>query len=995
MGTSTVKTSAGVHSQTTITTEKPRQLIYPINSNRSKKNKSFFRRKVSTEAPSTERHKSDVRESSSSIVNVAVNSKYSKEIDEMNNLDYGLMTMSAAGEGNNKTDDEVLSKTTSNSNKDESKKTLSDQIAEGKYGLIEKELFSKTPKAPGIISYKVNPETPNDNDKNFGGLRKDEIWLAEDHLLVLKGGIPNERADDEDWKPIDDYEAPKRPVKIPINPRVPPPFPVQLADNGPLQFIGNNQFSLVNTFANETGLFNNEKGTTKTNSADKTNIFTGYGTVKNFTKDQVHDVIPPPPWLYNNNNKDDLLKQFPFNLPLPNLDPTNKSDEFDEDDPSLFYPPPYSFVYHVNYTNLAPVGPLVPGIILPPPPNFFSVYHPEQDRKPIKTPIDVLHRIQDNHLKSRLTTSSPLPSTPSPVAVIPLREVVRNSKVSPSQAPKVKSTTLRTTVYTTTPNTVRKAVEKQKFDTTTLKLHPVYVPASVTTKLYSTTTPKSTVINNQIYKNNDYGSQKHPIYFEYFDARTSNPIKPPYIQSDYESKYTNPSIYSQTTPTPIYKETIKSKKPKTFYTPQFISTTISPASIDAKYLYVTAKPENIYGSVISSVKPYPSTTEASSQSISYNSAINVPQKPLILKPVKFDEEIDAIRQTLDYYGGNKYNFPQKKPKVKAIYEFSFEANQPIKHEENFQPILSYDQKTQNYYTNKPEINYKDISELIKYNNDNNNNKNNFYQSTTESPIQYYRAKQAATLPQKNNPDPDSTRTTVVFGQKIIRPQNANYYVTNKMPWIERPIYKEISTQQQQQQHQQQQFQQQQPQKIISYQPSYEATLPVQADNYRINNRNIKYRKPAQQQQQQQQQQQHHQQNHQQHHQQQQQQYGGEIASLVNDTLVNYRYPQRPINPYSEFIDISRLPSQNQPLPQHQPIPHPPPPQYQPYPFFNHRPNQQLQQQYHHVPLDVIKFNSNFEYPLPQINPESVSITFYNRPVQKVSPNNNYYVTPRN
>ena len=980
MGTSTVKSTAGFLIPTT-TTEKPRQLIYPINSIRSKKNKGYFRRKVTTEAPVIERKKSDVRESSSSssIVNVAVNNKYSKDIDEMNNLDYGLMTMSAAGEGNNKTNDE------SNSNKDESKKTLSDQIAEGKYGLIEKELFSKTPKSPGIISYKVNSETPNDNDQNFGGLSKDEIWLSVDHLLVLKGGITNEKANDEDWKPIDDYEAPKRPVKIPINPRVPPPFPVQLADNGPLQFIGNNQFSLVNTFSNETGLFNNEKGTTKTNGIDKTNIFTGYGSIKNFTKDQIHDVIPPPPWLYNN-NKDDILKQFPFNLPLPNVDPLNKSDEFDEDDPALFYPPPYSFVYHVNYTNLAPVGPLVPGIILPPPPNFFSVYHPEQDRKPIKTPIDVLHRIQDNQLKSRLTTSSPLPppSTSSPVAVIPLREVVRKSKVSPSQTPKIKSTTTRTTIYTSTttpPNTVRKAVEKQKFDTTTLKLHPVYVPASVTTKLYSTTTPKPTVINNQIYKNNDYGSQKHPIYFEYFDARTSNPIKPPYIQSDYDSKYTNPSIYTQTTPTPIYKETIKAKKPKTFYTPQFISTTISPASIDTKYLYVTAKPENIYVSDISSVKPYPSTTEASS--ISYNSA--VPQKPLKLKPVKFDEEIDAIRQTLDFYGGNKYNFPQKKPKVKAIYEFSFEANQPIKHEDNFQPILSYDQKTQNYYTNKPEINYKDFSELIKYNNDN-KNKNSYYQSTTEIPIQYYRAKQAVSLPQKNSDPDSSTRTTVVFGQKIIRPQNANYYVTNKMPWLERPIYKEISTQQQQQQQQQQQlqqqqqFQQQQPQKIISYQPSYEASLPTQADNYRINNRNIKYRKPVQHQHQQQQQ-----------HHQQQQQYGSEIASLVNDTLVNYSYPQRPINPYSEFIDISRIPPQNQPI-SHPP---PPPPQYQPYPFFNQRPNQQLQQQYHHVPLDVIKFNSNFEYPLPQINPESVSITFYNRPMQKVSPNNNYYVTPRN
>lgn len=70
---------------------------------------------------------------------------------------------------------------------DEEKKTLSQQVADGKYGLIQKELFSKPAKKPGVISYGSNPEVPKDNINNLGGLQKNEIWLADNHLLVLKG----------------------------------------------------------------------------------------------------------------------------------------------------------------------------------------------------------------------------------------------------------------------------------------------------------------------------------------------------------------------------------------------------------------------------------------------------------------------------------------------------------------------------------------------------------------------------------------------------------------------------------------------------------------------------------------------------------------------------------------------------------------------------------------------------------------------------------------
>ena len=870
--------------------------------------------------------------------------------------------MSAAGEGaHNISEDKELSKTLSKeTKKDEKQKTLSDQIAEGKYGLIEKELFSKVQKAPGIISYKTNSETPDDNEKTLGGLEKDDIWLAEDHLLVLKGGSPNKKKNNahEDWKPIDDYEAPKRPVKIPLNPRVPPPFPVNFKDGEPLQFIGQNKFSLFNPQTNETDLFRNDKGNGPANfhqadSPDSKNIFAGSGTFQNFTKNQVHDVIPPPPWLFHNTHKDnDLLKQFPFNLPLPDQ-ALNRTEDFDEDDPAFFYPPPYSFVYKINYTNLAPVGPLVPGIILPPPPNFFSVYNPDENKQPIKTPIDVINRIKDIQLNNRLTAKSSTTSAPykSSAYTPTFRETPRKTKVS-STTPttrlyKTKSTTLRSSnpTYITTSSQSTKFQEdltrkEHQFDTTTLKVHSVSLPSSNSNgKVYSTTVaPQRSIIKP--YKQ-DYGTQAHPIYFEYFDARTAIPIKAnPFVENTYRTE----PVYTQstsTTPqfTPTFRETTKgnSKKPKSFYQPQYVSSTISPhpQHVEAKFLFVTPKPEPQYGSVSSAPQQNPAGTENPN---SYY------QKPLVLKPVgRFEDEIAAIRQTLDFYNSKKYT--QKVPKVKAVYEFSFEASKH-KNQDEFKPMLSYDQKS--YYSPKTNINYSQLSELIKT--------NSYYPTTTETSVKYYRTKQSATLqPKKNQQVETSAAPQMAYGQKL-RPQNVNYYV--------RPMFKEVVP-----------SQQQQSQKIISY-PSFDMQqAPIHLDHGdRINNRNVKYRKP-------------------QHAQQQQQQFygqAGEVASLINDTLVNYKNPQRPINPYSEFIDISRLPPPNnaQNIPQYVP-PHTHHPIYVPGSF--QRPILQQQQQYHQHPLDIVKF----EYPqIPQINPDSVHITFYNRPMVEKS-DERYYVTSRN
>lgn len=210
---------------------------------------------------------------------------------------------------------------------DEETKSLSQQVKEGKYGLIQ-ELFSAQPSRPGILSYTPNKEVPKDTEQNFGGLKPDEIWLSEGHMLVLSGF----NKDEDDWEPIDDYQAPPRQVKLPSNPSVPPPFLVQLQDGGP----------------------------------------TGFVSSKNGFNPALQQFRPPPPGNLRQGNG--LGAQPPFPLPdqpfLPPNPELNKT--LDEDDPSIYYPPPYDFSFRSEATTELPPGPLVPGIVLPPPPSFFA-----------------------------------------------------------------------------------------------------------------------------------------------------------------------------------------------------------------------------------------------------------------------------------------------------------------------------------------------------------------------------------------------------------------------------------------------------------------------------------------------------------------------------------------------------------------------------------------------------------------------------------------------
>lgn len=347
---------------------------------------------------------------------------------------------------------------------EDEKKTLSQQVKEGKYGLIQNEIYGERPNRPGIISYLGNPEVPKDTIDNLGGLDEEEIWLAENHVLVLKGGSfpeheqDGQRTDGANWPPIDDYKAPQRQVKIPARPRIPPPFPVQLTDGGPIQIIGPN--GTAENIGNGTLDHNADSLYTKGVLPGEEPFFAITPNRTVFTPD-----FGPPGLNLSVEEKSSRGNERkgvkserqppvafpPFYHAIPPgavfvPPPSNNQSDYDEEDQSIYYPPPYSFYYPQDNTTAVPPGPLVPGIILPPPPNFFSALDDKKTttkkytkRPPETTPSSPKSR--PTYLPPRkVTTKQYKTSTVLPSSII---------KVTPSSSISTKTSYDRATINAT------------------------------------------------------------------------------------------------------------------------------------------------------------------------------------------------------------------------------------------------------------------------------------------------------------------------------------------------------------------------------------------------------------------------------------------------------------------------------------------------------------------------------------------------------------------
>lgn len=859
-------------------------------------------------------------------------------LSDDNKLDGGLIGASA-GDG----------KLTTSSKKDESKKTLADQVAEGKYGLIQTEIFNKIPKRPGVISYLPNPEVPSDTADNYGGLDEDDIWLAEDHLLVLKGGNLNKKHKNDPWKPIDDYEAPERQVKIPDNPKVPPPFLVQLQKDGPIQFISNNQFPLINPFTNESLLLFPEGGFPKTETFDshKKDIFARPGANENSTNNNGYQYLPPiMPWNYNDNQTfvnpfvNMQLPPFPFPFPNGSLENSNITDYFDEDDPSLYYPPPYSFVYKSNYTPAVAPGPLVPGIILPPPPDFFGR---------LETP----------------TTPIPITSTLKPYKQI-IRPVTRVTTIRPVTLKlKPKQNYVTEKIIPTTPLSTRPSSSTTTMRAVTQLKKITEIPPEIISFV-----PRDAITN----KNMD-SLKGNPIYFEYFDAKVGNQPSTNYYNVE-QSTQPQPVSYKvdlQQPPKAHYKQSEvtqlrpqkKVKRPYNAYLP------LQPFDYD-KYVYITPKPEIIPNGISNNVIP---TVET------------IPNRPL----QSFQKEVETIRQTLQYYKTPPpYDVPRK-PKTKAVYEYSFDASTGSNNKQfippttfdttPFKPMVQYSAllnaenefKAMPYTTEYPQNYYTGNN----FDNTPSHRVNGARNYSPKKPTQQYLPNaygNDATSPTHYEQPPKDTQS---YDQFNFYNTNAEYTTNHsptqtQQPWIsiEKQVFREIHPKEANVQiHGNQRpiqvypqgYQQQGPYDHYYYKNPNRSSYPNVEQNYQKytpKNPNVYYKQieairqqlrryPQNQQE----------------------------ISLINDTVVNYKHPRPTINPDSEFINVNHynqhkvqqqqqqqqqiLQQQQQQQHQHQQQQRLPPQPTNPNNFY----------QPHPIPLnkDILV---NYKYPLPEINPDS-------------------------
>ncbi|XP_037931566.1 extensin-2-like, partial [Teleopsis dalmanni] len=687
------------------------------------------------------------------------------------------------------------------------------------------------------------------------------------------------------------------------------------------------------------------------------------------------------------------LGPFPFGR-NGSLENSNGTDYFDEDDPSLYYPPAYSFVYKNNYSNPVPPGPIVPGIVLPPPPEQFSRLEKEEkittsSPPPSTTYLPTRHRIYS-------TTS--VPTTISTTTAIPHRQVI--TKISEYTPKTITITPIPTTVPTPiqTKTVVRfpPSPPPTPISSVTPPVEPVPVPVAVPVPIYPSnhyqterpsivsfvpTTPSSTT---------DTLSKSNPIYYEYVEAKrkptTSNVI------DDFLSTTNKPPVSER--PVKLYPANKRPSKGQNHrhYLPA------NRPFIQENIVYITPKPEVRY-------KPPTHVTL---------------YKPRPLE--NFENEVNAIRETLRYYQNQQLrdnNIPRT-PKAKTVYEYSFDATknlqpvQPIANDDFKPPTEFDDQPFQPMVTYSPPVDDENSFRAVAF--------DKVDSKTQEQPQPKY---QTSTTLIPVEPEAQYQRTSQGRSKKL--------RLTAK--YLEQPLVASYQRQQQQQDPRISQEFQSTPRTILTTQAPWASIDESRITDYRHpqqqreqyervqipyknrfpgyyygppqppirqNNRFydepfqgpvrkiINYRPllpPAQQ------------------HQQQQ----SPVWSLENDTYVNYAPNRPPLNPEAEFIDpyqtIPLNPYRNQgprlPLP---PLSH----QSQYYaPPQRLSPSLRQQQQPHSLHRDILV---NYRQPLPPLNPESEYISHpqvvRNQPQQVYRENdyrqlpnvgeqgNVYYITPK-
>ncbi|KAG7203685.1 hypothetical protein KM043_013713 [Ampulex compressa] len=808
---------------------------------------------------------------------------------------------------------------------DDERKTLSQQVKEGKYGLIQNEIYGEQPKRPGIISYLGNPEVPKDTIDNLGGLDEEEIWLAENHMLVLKGGrFPGHEGaqgsgDDggQRWPPIDDYKAPRRQVKIPPRPKVPPPFPVQLTEGGPVQIIGSNG---TKEDANGTLDYRTDSLFSKGLLPGEEPFFaiTANGTIlvpdledsRNLTTtaEKSSSLTDAPK---RTKAEQEPASGPPFYHAIPPgavfvAPPSNQSD-YEDDDQSIYYPPPYSFFYQQDNTTAVPPGPLVPGIILPPPPDFFSILDEKktttkkQTKRPGTSPVP---RIRPTYLPPRkLTTkaatkqqiSTTVPTATarasalgSSVTKILGRTSQRNATGAPTSqsrqrtTPRVETTTPTPEKPTTIENTeyysIGPIIGNQVSETSTEGKSRAW-PSLVTGKAipvltyYATTTQSSlekpvevtpASIKNIVTTGNPGRGPNQASYYFYEESSNEN-----------TRTTTDPSTiyYRTTTESPYFElqtEPRQKEQKKQYYTIEAIPSEQTSKEYSAKLIDSIVKNSRILG--------YTDSSSATRTSPKYGAGLGRSQSPRTLTdhaPLYYQTiSTGPALSVQSYYTSPKpQTYYREEAKPKPIYQYSFQATDYTKRAGDQRQY--YKQRQQDVYnkyqdakSSRPQYDYESKDSVpeqqlrpqtLPY-----DGQQRGYTSSTAYPtINTTPNPQHAYYTQQDEKllDDVTKEYFTIFGKKI----------SGKTLPSTTPLYGKSSS--------------------ITERPDYDVIAYVQ-NGY--NDGRSTYKAPKV-----------------------KVHYGDQPQppySLKDDTLVNYRKPLPPINPDSEFITVVNHKQQSSPLP---------------------------------------------------------------------------------
>lgn len=544
-------------------------------------------------------------------------------------------------------------------------------------------------------------------------------------------------------------------MKIPDKPKIPPPFPVQLQDGGPIQI-------LAAAPPDHNPRAQAQAGAQRGHKANAAAGPTSHAYAPGATR------LPPQ------ENYPGGAGRRPGPAPI------------DEDDPSIYYPPPYSFFYPKDNSSAVPPGPLVPGIVLPPPPNFFGrLLPPSTSMMPPYEPA--FNEITTSRPQKPAINYGPKPVTPQKPAItygFYDKTTPKPGLTTPAvvTAKPIFHTTIKPVVFyektTRKPTTPTKPATYGFYEKTTPKPAIVFefyngsaVPAGI--DIFGKLQPPSTI--NQIPANT---TQEPP------KSTTTKFYLPPVVTTP------SPPILSQS-PKPVYVEYFETNKlqPLSSRPSLPVRTYVSSTAVPLRAFFKPpTRPAQFYF-----YEEDPRINEVNTQKAPPRIIIATLARPQQKQVNNFEHHIQQLRQQIRLQQQRQQRQRFRQPRPVYQYSFGFEdairpTPQPPRYNVQIQPSVNYNraplQEVPQIVTPNPIINQQNIEYQQQYVTPNPIIQENIEyrrpiiqdipQIVTPNPTEYRRPQVVTQNPlhafyTKQEYDKITQKYFTVFGQKITSP----------------------------------------------------------------------------------------------------------------------------------------------------------------------------------------------------------------------------------